>query len=133
MIFADYQFYIDDYLQGDEPLIPEKSFMRWAEKASSRINKFNVSDDVIIEKLETIREETYNNLLIGTCEIAEIMYTDNQSRSKDAIHSYSNQGLTKTYVNQIRKKEEVESDIRQVIIDRVSSGELHNLFVSRAR
>lgn len=37
--YADWEFYNDEFLMGDRPMIPEKSFPRWATRASEAMRK----------------------------------------------------------------------------------------------
>lgn len=126
MQFADAEFYTEYFLQGSQPLIPLEEFNRWAEKASNRIDENNMLDEEIIEGID---DRTWEQLQFATAEIAEIFYKDMQSRSLDAVRSYSNQGLSKTYADQTVKPEEMEKNIRGIINRRLAGTELHNLVV----
>jgi len=126
MTFADIEFYTEDYLKGRQQTIPTEEFDYWAEKSSNRIDRKNSIDEELIEGLD---ERTLNQLKMATCEIADIYFKDMQTRSLDARKSVSNQGYSVSFVDQIQSMEQIEANIKRVIISRLSATQLHDFIV----
>lgn len=66
MSYANYDFYVDDYLLGKDAVIPESLFPYYASLASAEVK--NV---IRLDMFDT--EETTKEMQMATCEIAEIL------------------------------------------------------------
>lgn len=72
MIFADYQFYQEQYLLGKSPLIPENEFKFYANKASNEILN-RIKFDFNGEPIEEMKQ--------AMCELAEVQFSQSNSNS----------------------------------------------------
>lgn len=73
MIFADYQFYQEQYLLGKSPLIPENEFKFYANKASNEILN-RIKFDFNGEPIEEMKQ--------AMCELAEAQFRQANSDSE---------------------------------------------------
>lgn len=81
-------------------LIPESSFNHYAIKASSKVNYFTFGR---IET-STLDDSISNKVILATCEIAELLYSQDQLKSqidneKSTVASETVGPHSKTYVN----------------------------------
>jgi len=118
MAWVDYEFYLAEYRQNAQPVIPEAEFLYLEKQARSNVNKKHVA-----------LEEVPDYLKECVCEVAEYLYRRNEANSADAIKSYSNDGYSETYVDQKKTPSEERAEIREIIFRHLSGTELHNSFV----
>ena len=125
-IYADWNFYTNEYLQGRSPSVPESEFTFWAREASYRINRnrieFPEGYDIPIE------------LKLCTCEVAELLYANKDmvyggmkgAITNERVGEYSvSYSDTKTPIN------EFYDTIQGVVNRRLDGTILHNSFVFR--
>jgi len=122
MIFADADFYKNEYLLGRTEIIPLEEFLFWSRKASNRINRKRIILDEIPEYLKNC-----------TCSIAEIYYMDEQNRKTGAKSSESVGAYSVSYVDQRQEDPVIAAEINSTIIDWLSGTALHNDFVFKGR
>jgi len=120
MIFADADFYKNEYLLGRTEIIPLEEFSFWARDASNKINWKNVklADEQIIEPLR-----------ICTCAVAEELFLNKEKEFMSMEPSQSVGAYSKGAVN--IKQEQADFNVRVdgIIKRNLAGGELHNLFV----
>lgn len=73
--FAEYSDYKSEY---EGIIIPKESFNSFAMKASSKVNYFTFNRIDI----ENIEDDILVKVIFATCEIAELLYEQNQLRQK---------------------------------------------------
>lgn len=113
----------DDYtkwLQGSKGVIPLAEFPRWSSRATIRINKNKVD-------LQTI--PIY--LVECTCEVAEILFKDNQTKQAGELKSMSIGGYSESYVDQKQETGKLKQEIDGTIRDYLAFTDLHNDFIFR--
>ena len=92
MRYADYDFYVDKYLQMKKPNIPETEFDHFAMLASGEIRYRTFGR---MEELVEIPEV----VSCCCCEIAEKLYSVEMAKDENGmiLQSYGNDGETGTY------------------------------------
>lgn len=73
--FAEYSDYKSEY---EGIIIPKESFNSFAMKASSKVNYFTFNRIDI----ENIEDDILVKVIFATCEVAELLYEQNQLRQK---------------------------------------------------
>lgn len=91
MGYADYTYYLDDYLLGKDPVLPEETFRYWEKQAGTEIDKHTFG------RLTAHPERVSGQVKDCACELAELLYqADSVSQQALAqggpLASYSNDG-----------------------------------------
>ena len=92
MEYADYEYYVESYLLGRQPDIPESTFRYIEKQAEKEI------DRVTFDRAK--RMETPKEVKDCVCDVAELIYKAEQYGGSDApgpLASYGNYGETGTY------------------------------------
>ena len=92
MEYADYEYYVESYLLGRQPDIPESTFRYYEKQAEKEI------DRVTFDRAK--RMETPKEVKDCVCDVAELIYKAEQYGVSDApgpLASYGNDGETGTY------------------------------------
>lgn len=91
-IYADKNFYLDQYLSGKEPTIPIDEIEYWLAQASRKINRraFGKTDAL---------QEVPDEVKMCCCAVAEKLYQFESAKSENGmvLQSYGNDGDTATY------------------------------------
>ncbi len=91
-IYADKNFYLDQYLSGKEPTIPIDEIEYWLAQASRKINRraFGKTDAL---------QEVPDEVKMCCCAVAEKLYQFESAKSENGmvLQSYGNDGETATY------------------------------------
>lgn len=97
-MYADYDYYMTDFLTGKEPTIPEKDFPYWEKQAGRELN--NRTFGRLQRDSKLITEEVKDCV----CAMAELLYrADSISEASvnegaaGPLASYSNDGVSATY------------------------------------
>lgn len=120
MIYADADFYQNEYLLGRVEVIPLSEFLFWARKASDRINW---------RKIELL--EIPEALKLCTCEVAEAFYVDSEKEFMGMEPSQSVGAYSKGAVSVKQEQADFNSHVDEIIRRHLSGTELHNAFVFR--
>lgn len=125
MSWITYEYYLDNFLRGREPLISETDFLFWADQAEDEINTNNFNNVVIDEPSVVLKRLT--------CELAEKLFTDSQAPRPGELIAESNA----SYSWQSQKgndASEVKKEIRVLVNKRLSRAPAveFNAFVSAA-
>lgn len=117
--FAEYSDYKSEY---EGIIIPKDSFDSFAMKASSKINYFTF--DRI--NMENIKDDILVKVIFATCEVAELLYEQNQLRQrlyddKSTIASETVGPRSVTYVN----KSSLQS--LRILTDKEIDNECYNI------
>lgn len=109
-IYADTEFYRNQYLLGRTPKIPDADFPYWAMLASGEIRQRTFQR---VEALEVIPEEVG----MCCCELAEKLYSVDAARDENGmiLQSYGNDGETGTYKIDDLSELEVRRGITRII------------------
>ncbi len=91
-IYADKNFYLDQYLSGKEPTIPIDEIEYWLAQASRKINRRAFG------KTDTL-QEVPDEVKMCCCAVAEKLYQFESAKSENGmvLQSYGNDGETATY------------------------------------
>lgn len=91
-VYADIDFYKEEYLLGRDPKIPEKEFPHWAMLASGIIRNHTFGR---IDGLSSVPDEAG----MCCCEVAEKIYSAEAAKEDNGmvLQSYGNDGETGTY------------------------------------
>ena len=91
-IYADTEFYMNQYLLGRTPKIPDADLSYWAMLASGEIRQLTFSR---IDDLAEVPEEAG----MCCCELAEKLYAVESIKDENGmiLQSYGNDGETGTY------------------------------------
>lgn len=96
-MYADYGYYIDEYLCGKNPAIPDSEFGFWEKQARREIDARTFGR---VKKLAEIPEEVKDCV----CAIAEVFYSADQvekiaseAGAAGPLVSYSNDGQSGTF------------------------------------
>lgn len=110
MMYADLEFYKNEFLQGKANVIPFTEFNHWITRATRYVNKHTygrvklvqftrtVKKNVINTELEIETEETVElselkEVAMATCAIAELYYSNEQlilkSKKSESVGNYS--------------------------------------------
>ena len=116
-MWATLDFYHNEYLLGDSPLIPNAAFPRWEQSARVTINRRRIELEEIPDYLKQC-----------TCEVAEALFTQSQAPKAGELKSESNAGYSWT-ATPGQETREFNSNIRGIIIKHLAGTELHNYFV----
>ena len=91
-IYADKNFYLDQYLSGKEPTIPIDEIEYWLAQASRKINRraFGKTDAL---------QEVPDEVKMCCCAVAEKLYQFESAKSENGmvLQIYGNDGDTSTY------------------------------------
>lgn len=98
MSYADYGYYKDSYLMGQDPAVAEKDFPFWEKQAGREL------DAVTFQRLKKRPELVNDDVRDCVCAVAEVLYkadqVSNQSWEAGAagpLTSYSNDGESGTF------------------------------------
>lgn len=121
MVFADVDFYTNEYLLGRAEIIPLAEFLFWARRASERINRNKI-------ELVNIPDE----LRHCTCEVAEAFFVDSEKQFMAMTPSQSVGAYSKGAIGNLQQdRSSFESGVSDIIRHWLSGSELHNTFVYR--
>ena len=112
MEYADYEYYVESYLLGRQPDIPESTFRYYEKQAEKEI------DRVTFDRAK--RMETPKEVKDCVCDVAELIYKAEQYGGSDApgpLASYGNDGGTGTYdlSRSVYTEEGKRKKIREII------------------
>lgn len=86
MCWADYEYYLDAYLGGKDPLIPAQDFYFWARNAAAHIMAFT---GTLPEIDDTVK--------LCCCEVAELLWRHDHNTGADGVTSERTGDLSVTY------------------------------------
>ena len=95
MAYADYEYYISEYLLGKTPTVPETEFPYWEKQAEAEVNSLTFCrlKGMIVDEVKDC-----------TCAIVELLYRAHsvseqafQAGGAGPLASYSNDGESGTY------------------------------------
>lgn len=90
-IYADSEFYLNEYLSGKDAVLPEQSAVFWLRKAQETLKTFTFDN---IDENAAIPYE----VKMCICEIAELLYSDEKRATlQGGIASESVEGWSKHY------------------------------------
>lgn len=108
-IYANEEYYFNEYLAGKDSTIPSGSFSYYARKASRQIDRYTYG------RLQTVWEVT-DDVKECCCEIAEYLYScDQQEIRTGGLVSYSNDGESGTFDTASYTKKEKNAKVRSAI------------------
>lgn len=93
MEYVNYEYYVEAYLLGKQPAIPEKTFRYYEKQAEKEINRMTFDR---VKEMKEAPEEVKDCV----CDVAEILCKAEQYGGSDApgpLASYGNDGETGTY------------------------------------
>lgn len=97
-MYADYEYYISEYLLGRSPAVPESEFLFWEKQARTEIDRFTFGR---VAADQTLVTEPIKDCC---CELTELLYQANQIVQQSAqsggagpLSSYSNDGQSGTF------------------------------------
>lgn len=105
-VFADENFYKEEYLCGRKAVI-DTAFGFYARKATQIIQNYccdNVDVEIAGERIK-----------LCCCELAELLYTDEQSVSQGGISSESVGDMSVSYESAESRKQLLQKNIRSVV------------------
>jgi hypothetical protein len=100
MAWTNFKFYQNEYLHGDQVVIPEQSFERWEEQAVTALNRRNLTfNDVnVVNSLREVRDRL-NDFANERTNISEVYaYLNNIGKVESEAIGYSNDSEDYTYV-----------------------------------
>lgn len=122
MIYADFDYYANDYLCGRDPVIPDESYLFWEKAARHEVDALTYNK---IPKLSEIPEAVKECI----CAVAELLYRSEKLTAGSleqgfagAMVSYSNDGQSGSYdvsgsaYTESGRKAEVRRLCRQYLI-----------------
>lgn len=109
-IYADPEFYLNEYLSNKEPVLPTQSAVFWLRKAQMKLKTFTFDN---IDESATIPYE----VKMCICEIAELLYSDDKrATSQGGVASESVEGWSKHYESSQQTEEHLQSKIKSCVI-----------------
>jgi hypothetical protein len=122
MIYADFDYYVDDYLQGRDPVIPDEEYLFWEKAARHEVDALTYNK---IQRLTEIPEAVKECI----CAVAELLYRSEKLTASNldqgfagAMVSYSNDGQSGSFdvsgsaYTEEGRKAEVKRLCRQYLI-----------------
>lgn len=114
-VYADYEFYTNEYLAGKSAAVTAADFTFYARQASAEIARYthgNIDSENIIEEVK-----------LCCCELAEDMYRADNSKAaeKQGISSESVQGWSQSYESAGERSTALKGTVRDVIRKWLSS------------
>lgn len=109
-IYADKNFYLDQYLSGKEPTIPIDEIEYWLAQASRKINRRAFG------KTDTL-QEVPDEVKMCCCAVAEKLYQFESAKSENGmvLQSYGNDGETATYKTTDMSESAISSKVLEII------------------
>ena len=109
-IYTDTEFYMNQYLLGRIPKIPDADFSYWAMLASGEIRQLTFNR---VEDLGEIPDE----VRMCCCELAEKLYSVESVKDENGmvLQSYGNDGETGTYKTDDLSESGVQRSIVKII------------------
>lgn len=132
MVFANTDFYQNEYLQGRTEIIPLTEFLFWAEQATQRINRRGMSEDSLIEIFDNCPMDTMTRLGKATCDLAETLYRDETARGtpgEPAKKAESVGGYSVSYSSEKLTTRQINAVTRDTVNSWLFGTSLHNVFV----
>lgn len=109
-IYADKNFYLDQYLSGKGPTIPIDEIEYWLAQASRKINRraFGKTD---------VLQEVPDEVKMCCCAVAEKLYQFESAKSENGmvLQSYGNDGETATYKTTDMSESAISSKVLEII------------------
>lgn len=93
-MYADYAFYIDDYLIGRMPIVPDAEFRYWEREAEMALNQHTFGR--LLDNPVLITDDVKGCV----CELAELFYRADKAIGQGLsglLSSYSNDGESGTF------------------------------------
>lgn len=122
MIFADADFYQNEYLLGRSEVIPLSEFLFWARKASDRINW---------RRIGLTYEQITDELRLCACEVAEAFFLDSEKEFMSMEPSQSVGAYSKGAISIKQEHGDFNARVDEIIRRHLSGTSLHNSFVFR--
>ena len=119
-MWANVQFYTNEYLSGGPPSIPPGEFPRWSRAAETRINWRRVTLAAVPEYLK-----------LCVCEVAELLYRAEQGPKPGDLISESHASYS-WRAQEAKPATDTNAEIGTVIMKHLAGTDLHSEFVSRA-
>lgn len=97
LIYADYDYYVNDYLSGREPVIPDEDYLFYEKQARHEIDALTLNQITALPEIpEAVKE--------CTCAVAEVLYRAEKLSAGSleqgfagAMVSYSNDGQSGSF------------------------------------
>ncbi len=108
-IYADSEFYLNDYLSGKEAVLPAQSTVFWLRKAQRTLKDFTFDN---IDESAAIPYE----VKMCICEIAELLYGDEKRATlQGGVASESVEGWSKHYESSQQTEAHLQSKIKACV------------------
>lgn len=105
-VFADYEYYIGQYLQGRKATI-ETAFNYYARKATQEIKQFT---------LDNVNEESIPKCVrLCCCEVAELLYRYDNSGFAGGVTSEKVGDVSRSYESTDSQRQALSKNIRSVV------------------
>jgi hypothetical protein len=105
-VFADYDFYKNEYLLGRKAVIDTASFAFYARKATGIITQHTFGN---------IKGEIPECVKMCACELAELLYNYDNAESSNGITSESVGDMSKSYESTETRKQNLNQSIKSVL------------------
>lgn len=114
--YAEYSFYVEQYLMGRERPIGERDFPYWAMQASLQIRRLTFGR---LDSMEALPE----NAQMCCCEVAEKLHSFEAAKDSNGmiLQSYGNDGDTGTYKADDMTEKAVNKSVAGIIRKWLSS------------
>lgn len=108
-VYADYDFYNDEYLQGRAPAVTQDEFAFYARSASKLIDIYTFGNIDSADVPDEVR--------LCCCELVEHIYKADHSETsgKDGLASESTMGWSQSYESTTSRKEAAENVQRSCV------------------
>lgn len=106
MLYADYPFYVVEYLRGKEAVIDTASFDFYIRKASQEIKRYT---------FENIRDEVPECVKMCCCELAEKLCTADKNVEHSGKASESVGAWSVSYESAEQTKQALKKDIKAIV------------------
>lgn len=120
-MYADYNYYLNEYLLGKVPAVPEEVFPYWEREARAQVDRYTFGR---VKSMSEPPEE----IKLCTCAVAEVLYQADKVKSEQQenglagpLASWSNDGqsgtvdLSSSTVTETGKMKEVRRLIAQYL------------------
>lgn len=145
MIYANADFYQNEYLQGRAGIIPLTEFPHWSMKASAKINFRSYTRNEIEDALANVNPESAYRFRLAICEIAEAIYADNAlsgasasgsdggvvgPKSSESVGEYSvSYNTSAASMTEVDRTAQLSAKARSAANSWLFGTDLHNMFV----
>ena len=93
-MYADYAFYVDNYLLGRPGVVPDAEFLHWEKQAERVLDQHTFGS--LLENPVLITD----NVKECVCELSELLYKADKAMDREGnglLSSYSNDGESGTF------------------------------------